>query len=431
MSWPQVKLEALAADIPYAFVGGPFGSRLTTRDYVGNGIPVIRGSNMKGGRYLDMTDFVFVSKTKMQEDLAGNLARENDLIFTQRGTLGQVVMIPEAGLSPVYVVSQSQMKLTVDGSKADRRFIYYYCSSPAAVGRIINLASSSGVPHINLTVLRNFEIPVPPLETQKRMVSILSAYDDLIENNRRRIELLERAAREIYREWFVRLRFPGHERTKIADGVPEGWDRRPFEECLVAHIGGGWGKDEPIGDETTSAYVIRGTDLAPVRRGEFSKVGLRFHKDSSLRNRLLRPGDIVFEVSGGSATQPVGRSILIGEELIDVFGNRVICASFCKKLEPESRVFGVYLHQYLEFIRQSGEMQVFQKQSASALQNFNFAAFLKSHLVSQPSESILRAFADIASSLLKQQAQLAIQNHRLARARDLLLPRLMSGEVAV
>ena len=168
MSWPQAKLEALAADVPYAFVGGPFGSRLTTRDYVESGVPVIRGSNMNGGRYLDTTDLVFVSETKMRNDLSRNVARENDLVFTQRGTLGQVVMIAKNDPFPFYVVSQSQMKLTVDESKSDPRFLYYYFSSPTTVGRIANLASSSGVPHINLTVLRNFELPVPPLETQRR-----------------------------------------------------------------------------------------------------------------------------------------------------------------------------------------------------------------------------------------------------------------------
>lgn len=136
MSWPLAKLETLAADIPYAFIGGPFGSKLTTRDYVESGVPVIRGSNMNSGPYLDTTDLVFVPEAKVRKDLSSNVARENDLIFTQRGTLGQVVMIPKTGLFPLYVVSQSQMKLTVDESKADWRFIYYYFSSRTGVERI-------------------------------------------------------------------------------------------------------------------------------------------------------------------------------------------------------------------------------------------------------------------------------------------------------
>src|SRR5690606_21054766 len=103
-------------------------------------------------------------------------------------------------------------------------FLYYYFSSRSTIERIANLVSSSGVPHINLTVLRNFTVPVPPLRVQKHVADVLSAYDDLIENNRRRIQLLEQAARLLYKEWFVHLRFPGHEHAKIKDGVPEGWE---------------------------------------------------------------------------------------------------------------------------------------------------------------------------------------------------------------
>ncbi len=396
-----------------------------TRD---EGYPSIRTPNVGRGRLL-LDGVNRVSEETYQEWTRRGVPRADDLILAREAPAGNVAIVRNG---QIVCLGQRTVHLRPDQTQVDPSFLCYYLLAPPQQGAL--LAGETGVTagHVNMRDIRRLRVDgLPELHRQQRVGAILSAYDDLIENNRRRIALLERAARELYREWFVRLRFPGHEHTKIVDGVPEGWERLSFEECLVTHIGGGWGKDEPLGDETTSAYVIRGTDLAPVRRGEFSKVGLRFHKDSSLKNRLLRPGDIIFEVSGGSATQPVGRSILIGEELICVFGSSVMCASFCKKLVPESRVLGVYLHQHLEFIRQSGEMQIFQKQSASALQNFNFAAFLQNHLVSRPSESLLKAFADIASSLLKQQVQLAMQNHKLSRARDLLLPRLMSGEVAV
>ncbi len=108
MSWPTVKLETLAADVPYALVGGPFGSKLTSRDYLDDGVPVIRGSNLNSGRYLDDDDFVFVSEEKVRKDLFGNLAAPLDLVFTQRGTLGQVSIIPEDSRFDRYVVSQAR-----------------------------------------------------------------------------------------------------------------------------------------------------------------------------------------------------------------------------------------------------------------------------------------------------------------------------------
>ena len=238
MSQEAVKLESLATGARYSLIGGPFGSKLKASDYVEAGIPVIRGSNLNGNRYLDETEFVFVSELKMREDLFGNLARRGDVIFTQRGTLGQVALIPNDARFDTYVISQSQMKLSVDPKEADPRFIYYYFSSREAVQKILSQNSSSGVPHINLTSLRSFLVPRVSLHQQRRIGDILSAYDDLIENNRRRIGLLEEAAHLLYREWFVHFRFPGHEHVKFIDGLPEAWERRTLDDVCDT-IGGG------------------------------------------------------------------------------------------------------------------------------------------------------------------------------------------------
>ena len=171
MSRKAVKLKCLAADGRYSLIGGPFGSKLTSADYVEDGIPVIRGSNLNGGRYLAETEFVYVSEQKMREDLFGNLAHPGDVVFTQRGTLGQTALIPDDARYDVYVISQSQMKLTVDPEKADPRFVYYYFSSREAVQKILNQNSSSGVPHINLNSLRNFWVPQVFLHEQRILLT--------------------------------------------------------------------------------------------------------------------------------------------------------------------------------------------------------------------------------------------------------------------
>ena len=139
MKWPTRKLESLASDKPYAIVGGPFGSKLTSRDYVASGVPVIRGSNLTNGRFIDTSDFVFVSDAKVRDDLSSNLAKPGDLIFTQRGTLGQVALIPDKCSFEYFVVSQSQMKMTVDDNKASSLFLYYYFSNDTAVKKYLIL----------------------------------------------------------------------------------------------------------------------------------------------------------------------------------------------------------------------------------------------------------------------------------------------------
>jgi type I restriction enzyme S subunit len=172
--WREAKLEALQAPGDYTFVGGPFGSDLTTQDYIAKpGVPVIRGTNLGGSesRFVD-DGFVYVSEEKADSFLR-NMAYPGDLIFTQRGTLGQVAIIPLQARFPRYVISQSQMKLTVDSSKVDRRFVYYAFRSPKSQARLLSRTQATGVPHINLGILKNFAIPLPSLPEQHRIADIL------------------------------------------------------------------------------------------------------------------------------------------------------------------------------------------------------------------------------------------------------------------
>jgi type I restriction enzyme S subunit len=179
--WSIVSVDAVKGSGRYAVNGGPFGSKLGVKDYVPDGVPVIRGSNLtESGRFRG-GDFVFVSAEKAQE-LSANLARPGDIVVTQRGTLGQVGMIPIRVRYETFVISQSQMKITLDEEKVDRTYAFFALSSSEARQRIKNLASSSGVPHINLGVLREFLILSPPLPLQRRFAELARNTEDLIES---------------------------------------------------------------------------------------------------------------------------------------------------------------------------------------------------------------------------------------------------------
>ena len=199
-AWKHWKLSDLAADERNAIVGGPFGSNLVSNDYTGIGVPVIRGQNMGDGRWI-AGDFVFVSEEKA-ESLCANWARPGDIVFTQRGTLGQVALVPYAPWER-YVVSQSQMKATLNPDLADPLFVYYYFSNPTEQDYIRANAIQTGVPHSNLGQLRAHPLLIPPLPEQKAIACALSALDDKIEQNRRTARALERLAQAIFRAWFV------------------------------------------------------------------------------------------------------------------------------------------------------------------------------------------------------------------------------------
>jgi type I restriction enzyme S subunit len=197
--WKDCIVADIASSDRNALVGGPFGSNLVSKDYVDHGIPVIRGQNM-ATRWVS-GDFVFVSEEKADQ-LSANWARPGDLVFTQRGTLGQVALVP-TGAYDRYVVSQSQMKLTTDLDKAEPLFLYYVFNSPHQLNYIQQNAIQVGVPHTNLGILRNTPISLPPLKTQKKIASILGSLDDKIELNRRMNATLESMAQTIFQSWFI------------------------------------------------------------------------------------------------------------------------------------------------------------------------------------------------------------------------------------
>ena len=177
MKWPKVKLDSIKADLRYAFVGGPFGSNLTTRDYVEEGVPVIRGNNLPADRTFLDDDFVFVTEEKAGK-LQSNTAYPGDVIFTQRGTLGQVGIIPLEAKFSRYVISQSQMKLSVNLEKADARFVYYFFRMPSTVQSVINHALTSGVPHINHGVASSDAIVIRPASEELCGLVLLTVSSD-------------------------------------------------------------------------------------------------------------------------------------------------------------------------------------------------------------------------------------------------------------
>ena len=299
-AWDLVKVKDISASGKYSLVGGPFGSNLVSRDYQPHGVPVIRGTNLSNQSSFSFKNFVFVSEDKANE-LKANNAYPGDLVFTQRGTLGQIGLIPKNSPYKRFVISQSQMKLTINEDKADSKFIYYYFCLPSTVEMIQNLALSSGIPHINLDILRKFKVTYPPLHIQRKIAAVLSAYDDLIENNNRRIALLEKMAEEIYREWFVRLRFPGHEEVSFHKGVPEVWEVSKLMDLDISIIDGDRGKNYPKKDEFADSGYCLFLNTGNIRDDKLDFSNTNFiteQKDSILRKGKLSKNDIILTTRG-------------------------------------------------------------------------------------------------------------------------------------
>jgi type I restriction enzyme S subunit len=189
--WTLHVVDDIKATEPNACVAGPFGSEISSKYFVEEGIPVIRGSNLRD----DLTrfvpeGFVFVSEERSRKYVPQHV-KGGDLIFTCWGTIGQVGLIPEDGPFPEYIISNKQLKRRVNQELAKPLFCFYYLASPAGVQYIRNRGIGGAVPGINLGILKSLPIALTPLDVQQNIVDVLAAYDDLLENNRRRMTLLE------------------------------------------------------------------------------------------------------------------------------------------------------------------------------------------------------------------------------------------------
>jgi len=298
-------------------------------------------------------------------------------------------------------------------SNADLVFVYYLLKNYP----LNSYAGGSAQPLLTQTVLKPIIFKIPELPAQRKIASILSAYDDLIENNLKRIKLLEEKAQLHYKELMQEM---SYSKTKREEYI---------KDCLAFYIGGGWGEEDYKEGFTEPAFVIRGTDIPDAKKGEVKGVPFRYHKESNLASRNMQAGDIVFEVSGGSKGQPVGRSILITEKMLQQFGKPVMCASFCKMLRPNENITPEFFYLYLFASHENGVIAQYEKHSASNIVNYGFEEFIGEQKITIPKESELKAFTEKVKPIFTLISTLGEQNSKLREARDILLPKLMNGQI--
>ena len=308
----------------------------------------------------------------------------------------------------------------------------YFLRSNEGQEQIKARTGGSSQPKLALTRLADVIIRTPDVLTQNEIASILLAYDDLIENNARRIKILEQTAQAIYTEWFVNFRFPDHEKVKVdADSIPAGWRVLKLRDCLKYYIGGGWGNEEKTDDFSFPAYVIRGTDISKIAVGNISECPLRFHKESNFINRRAEALDIIFEVSGGSKGQPVGRHHLITQELLNQFNKDVIFASFCKLVRVNQDIVSPYQVSLLFSDFYEKELIMKYQTQSTGISNFKFEQFIDDVDVVVPTSEVSSKFANTCAALFAEIARIGSINSNLRMQRDLLLPKLITGEIKV
>ena len=352
-------------------------------DYVDDGVPFIMANNV-------IRNTVDIEGTaKLPQELADKLrigfAKNGDVLLTHKGTIGNTAVVRTD--LPYLMLTPQVTYYRTDPNKLINRYLEYAFQEPLFQKTMKSLAQQATRPYIGITAQRKLKVRWAPIDEQRCIAIILSAYDDLIENNHRRIQLLEQAARLLYKEWFVHLRFPGHEHVKIKDGVPEGWEKRPLGDVAPLKYGKALKKD----DRTPGPYPVYGSS---------GVVGT--HNKALVSGPAIivgRKGNVGSVYWSEDDFHPIDTVYFVGSEKCN-------------------------LHLYYALIY----TQFINTDVAVPGLNRDFA---HSRPLLIPESKILRLFEEIASPIHEQNVRLQRYIRTLEQARDMLLPRLMNGEIPI
>ena len=272
---------------PFQIIDGDRGKNYPKQDeFSDDGFCVFLSATNVTRNGFDFSHCQFITEQKDNELRKGKLQRD-DVALTTRGTIGNSAFYSAAVPFEHMRINSGMVVLRCNQEEIMPSYLYHFLRSPQFHGQVNALRSGVAHPQLPIRDMRNIKFTLPDLHTQGSISSILSAYDDLIENNRRRIHLLEQAARLLYKEWFVHLRFPGHEHVKIKDGVPEGWEKMTLGDIAAANSESYQTRDLP--DEVN--YV----DISSVTQGRVVTKNMISAVEAPGRaRRKAQSGDVIW-----------------------------------------------------------------------------------------------------------------------------------------
>lgn len=382
MKWETYKLKQLCSEIVDCV------NKTAPTSDVPTPYKMLRTSDIREGK-INLENLNCVTKEVYEKWTRRGKLQKGDVIFTREAPLGEVGLVRE---EKNYFLGQRLVLFRANNKMCDGRFLMYSLLWHDNKQAIISKGVGSTVAHLRVPECENIEIKVPDLDVQHRIADILSAYDDLIENNQKQIKLLEEAAQRLYKEWFVDLRFPGHENTKIVDGVPEEWRKFPLEEIAPVVTGK---KDANYGDKGGNYPFFtcsQETITAP---------GYSFDTSAVI---LAGNGDFNVKLYRGK---------------FEAYQRTYVLAPF-----DHSNLFNLY------FTVQDN-MEALTKGASGSTIKFLTKGMLQKILVLTADKKILDKFNDYEENIQQKVEALKKQVEDLTEIRNRLLPKLMSGEVEV
>lgn len=384
MIWESKTLGEISLSIQT----GPFGSQLHQSDYLDEGIPVVMPRDLVNGT-ISEESIARVSKEHV-ERLEKHKIQEGDILYSRRGDVGRCAFA--SGREIGWLCGTGCLKVRFDKEKVEPKFVFYQLKKAETIGWVVNHAVGSTMLNLNTSILSAVPVDIPKIETQRKIVSILSAYDELIENNQKQIKLLEEAAQRLYKEWFVDLRFPGYEDLEIVYGVPEGWRKANLPEIAPIVTGK---KDANFGT-VNGKYLFFTCAQEPIKAPSYS-----FDCNAVI---LAGNGDFNVKLYRGQ---------------FEAYQRTYVFSPYNSK-----RLYLLY------YAVKESMRQLFQGASGSTIK-FLTKRMLEEILVFVPDKEVLELFNQNCELFQSKIEALKAQITLAQEARDRLLPKLMSGEIEV
>ena len=304
------------------------------------------------------------------------------------------------------VTNQQINSVVVNQREHNPYFVYYLLKTMSDI--LHNVAGGVATPIVNKSTFANLEVCVPPLPTQRKIAAILSTYDDLIENNTRRIKILEDMAQTLYREWFVHYRFPGHENVPMVQSelgpIPQGWEVNLLGEMC----------DVLMGLSPKSEFYNQTGEGLPFHQG-VTDFGQRFPTDRvycTVQKRIAEVGDILFSVRA-----PVGR--------INIANKKIVIGRGLSAIRSKNSNQAFILQQLKDKFQEEDTM------GSGTIFNAITKTDLLGIQLTEPTKEIIVKFEEVADPISLELANLTMKNASLRQTRDLLLSKLISGEIDV
>lgn len=400
------------------FIDGDRSARYPKREeYVDSGIMFLNGESINRGT-INKEAVNFITEQKYRDIKKGRIAR-NDILLTTRGNgIGDAAFVTtnDKGL-----INAQMLILRADNKDIYAKYLFYYITSNSLQNYILNFASGSAQRQIPIRDLKKIPIYLPKAQAQRKIAAILSAYDELIDNNQRRIALLEKMVEEIYREWFVSLRFPEHEKARIVKGMPEEWRFDEASKFFNLAKGRSYAAEELTDDSGHMPFI----NLKSFNRGGgYREDGLKYYSGQYKPEQVVYQNDVVMAVT--DMTQD--RAVIGQVARIPALGEKGAVISLdTVKLIPKN-IHKTFLYAYMRY---SGFAN-FIKEFANGANVLH----LKPDLILQqkiliPPIPLQNKFAQIVEPLYAEADMLGKANIQLGKMRAMLLPRLISGKLSV